>query len=1045
MVRIADRPPKHRHHRVAPHLGTLGQRREPFQAVAPYPVGLVGFTRGRGLPDQAGVAAEHEPLDLLRRETASSGRNRPWLGAAGELDHREHAIRTRRVRPTGRPTSKQPTDPVLLPWLARLIFPVRVRHRQAPGSRWAGQPTGLAPEPERLGRQRQHLGRGVALGRVVAGQRVDQHVEQRSTLVLRRPVLHLAGLLRSTGAHQLLHHWQQILAGDPRLQHPGRDKTDLGVHRGEGREQQIRRQSRAGQRHIARRDDGEHQVLHRAVRVLQPLEHAPHPVGAQRDEAQDGADADRPVLVLQRAGQHRDRPIVAQSGQPLGGPAPHRQVGVRHGVHQRLLLARTTGGGQTAGPHLAHVSILVVQQRHIERDGPGIPHVGQRARRAAPDLLAGPVDVRAGDGEQRLHRLHRPPIASLAAQLGRPHPQVVEDAVPGQDERLLVLGHQVVRGLDGGDVHHRMLVLDQLSQLQPHILDFAPAGRTLAARRTDLGPRRRERRQVHLLAPALGLPALLEPLGWIRQRLVRRQPDLARGIPHELDQQLRGPGGLLRLQLPHHPDPHVGVPRRHTALQRQPRVLAVPGPQRTKRLGPHLLRLVVQRVPQQRVGPFGQRRVAGVLSVTAELHQDLQRTHADVLVSAAQRQLRQLQLPHHTLGFLELLQRPHGPAANRGVLVVEQPLQARHHPVVTRHGDGRAGQRLHAVAAHLHILLPAELEQGPGGAGIAEQRQTARSSQRRLGGTAGHGREQRSEVFLGQLAARRTLTQTPLLLQLLQRLGRVRIDRRQPRRQGRPNTDGDEERRAPHRRLRIVQRGLEQSASLRLQRVGRTTEADQRGLTDVSRTPGQGDTHRRQPIRLHLVQPIQRLGPNVGRGVPQRIRHQRRDQGRDPTQTGQLLHRLPPHVGVLRRQRGLHRSQRGLPLDARQRRQRRRTDLGVVVIQRESERRATATTHAASHHLGGQQTDLRLSVAAQHLVQQHPRVVLGDLAQGPHGRFSQLLVLGRHILPQPGQLRVDAHHLFGGLRPLVERDQDQLPLLVDQRQRAAALLRLGAG
>ena len=45
------------------------------------------------------------------------------------------------------------------------------------------------------------------------------------------------------------------------------------------------------------------------------------------------------MLVTLGAGQHRQRPRIAQFRQAIGGPTAHRQIGVSQGGDQRLLVA----------------------------------------------------------------------------------------------------------------------------------------------------------------------------------------------------------------------------------------------------------------------------------------------------------------------------------------------------------------------------------------------------------------------------------------------------------------------------------------------------------------------------------------------------------------------------------------------------------------------------------------------------------------------------------------------------------------------------------
>jgi hypothetical protein len=108
------------------------------------------------------------------------------------------------------------------------------------------------------------------------------------------------------------------------------------------------------------------------------------------------------------------------------------------------------------------------------------------------------------------------------------------------------------------------------------------------------------------------------------------------------------------------------VPAARAAVERHQRIGGVPGPQRAKRLAAHLGGFIVERIPEQVIGPRGD-RAAG----RTDAHQDLQCANADVLLAGAQRGLDQLELALGSTRGGRARQRVECEAADLGIGIIE--------------------------------------------------------------------------------------------------------------------------------------------------------------------------------------------------------------------------------------------------------------------------------------------------------------------------------------------------------------------------------------
>ncbi len=189
VMRIADGVPEHRQHRVGADRVLARELEQPADRFLAHAVGLVGLGRARRLPHQPGVHAEHQ---ALRRRRVDIDR----LADA----HEQPREIVERGRVGIAVIGDQPAEPAGGPRDDRLARPAGVGHEVLRRPR---DQRGLAPERERLRAQREHLGRGVAPDRVVAGDRVGEHLEQGRAAWRRRPVAGVRVLRGRTGADQL--------------------------------------------------------------------------------------------------------------------------------------------------------------------------------------------------------------------------------------------------------------------------------------------------------------------------------------------------------------------------------------------------------------------------------------------------------------------------------------------------------------------------------------------------------------------------------------------------------------------------------------------------------------------------------------------------------------------------------------------------------------------------------------------------------------------------------------------------------------------------
>ena len=875
------------------------QRGQASQRIAPHAVRLVAVAARRRLTHQRGVRAEHQLHQAAAR--AVLGRRRRGAMTAHRLDQREDARggRAGRLR-HHRPAGEQATDPVLTPRLARLGGEVGVRHHGAALARTA-EALGLAPERLGLRAQREHLHGCVALLGIVRGEHVHQHLEDRAARVGLGPGLLGLGVVRLPRTHQLEREGLERLTRQACFQGAGRGEPDLGVRRRQRRHQQVGRQPRAGLSHVARHDDREHQVLDVALGVREALQDTLQSVGAQRHEAHQRAAPDGRVLVPLRTRQHRDRASITQPRQALGGPRAHRQIGMSQRRHQRRLFAQPHRGRQAASTHLAHHAVGVVEERGQEARAARIAHVGHGASGAGAQLLGGPREVAALDGEQRPHRLDHALVAALAAQLGGPHAQLVHRRGEREGEGHLVVAHQRVQALQRGDGHALVVVLDQRAQALLQLVGL-PAGqaRACCALLAQLGARR----------------ALL--VGVARRELgVGLEAHRRDRIGHQLEQERAGPVALLAHQITGHALAHVGVTAARRPLQRRAQRPRVPGPQRLLRLGPHLGGLIVQRVAHQGLGP----RV-----LARHRHQLLERTRAHVGVGAAQRARHH---PQHVVGR-ELLQHLEGATAHVGRGIVEQPLHASARPIVVRHHLHRGGQRPQRRQAHGLLALARQAQDGADRAAIAQRRQRGRAAQRGVGCARRERGEQASLVVLGHRAFGVHKHVAAARLQRLDRSIEGLALLGQSLTQPRPRHHTQQIRHRAHLHVGVVQRRFDGGRHLGCTRA-RERQAHQGLTANVGRALAQHQARSLERRALQHERRLQRGQADLRRSVAEALAHHAEHQRGRAGQRHQAAHRLGAQVIGAPRQRGGHGVVPLLGLQRPQRREHRHGHHGLRV------------------------------------------------------------------------------------------------------------------
>ncbi len=113
--------------------------------------------------------------------------------------------------------------------------------------------------------------------------------------------------------------------------------------------------------------------------------------------------------------------------------------------------------------------------------------------------------------------------------------------------------------------------------------------------------------------------------------------------------------------------------RGHRPPQSGFRALAVPGPQGAHRLAPRVFGLVVQRLRQQLINAGRQFGGGGC----AVLDQKLQGAGADFARLGAQGEFGEVDIARRAFQFGQLEQTIESVGADLGVVVVQQPLQAR--------------------------------------------------------------------------------------------------------------------------------------------------------------------------------------------------------------------------------------------------------------------------------------------------------------------------------------------------------------------------------
>ncbi len=804
----------------------------------------------------------------------------------------------------------------------------------------------------------------------------------------------------------------RLARGTPLEQARGR-KPDLRVRRRHRIDEQVRRDARFCERRIARDDHRERQILDLAIAILEALAQAADAIGTECDETRDRTDPQWPVVVALGAGQDRQRAEVAELGEALACPRAHRKIIVTEQCHEDRLAARARCGGHAARTHLAHDPIVVVDEALHERDRRRVADIGERAGGALADALGRPIRIGFRDRENALHRCDRARIAALTAELARAHLEVPEHGGEREREALGIAGRDDIERFDRGDVDVGVIVLDELDQAGAH----RARGRLLRAirtRGTHRHDRRGHRREVNRrIDRHLGV-VVVPGEGRVRSETdaADRILDQREQLPVELGVRLRGltPARDLADHLP----AQIGMPARRAARDRGLRIRGVPRPQRAKRFAAHLRGLVVERIAEQRVGANVQRRIG---ARRTHAHQDLERSHAEVLLAAAQRGLREVELGCRSPCGRGLRERIERERADLGIAIVEQPGQPRVQPIVIGPGRDREHEVRGRAAAQRRIGLAGELEHGTDGARIAEREQHARTADRGIGRATCERREQGLELAIGERLRRDRRTEREgaleLLRDLIERLRERRHRRVDDRSKPRLLDDRGEKRRGAHAGIGIVERTESERARRRLVRAQREAEDQQRLGANIGRAAGQRGPHRFER-RLDLAKRAKRGAPHVDRCIAHRIRdHAGRDH-RGGGERNQGADRANANIFGARGEARADRGERVLRLELEQRTESRRPDERDGRTEGGAQRRARGAAMRARDRLDRGELDLGRTIARCE-IEQHARFVFHEQRCGLDRRNLDLggrAAIAQHLV-EPVELRSDLRGIAG--------------------------------